>query len=249
MSIERRLAELIGELPGGTSEGVALGTGMADGYDVYESSIGDVAVVFNPEGVSLLTLADAGFEDYAVTTLHRPVLRAEAPREWGRFIPEAIEAGTPGKVPVDLRSVTAFQAEVLRKTATIPRGEVRPYSWVAKEVNRPRAVRAAGSAVARNPIPLIIPCHRVVRSDGHLGNYSLGDPHNKMELLEHEGAEPGRIEQLASRHVRVQGNVANHFFHHPSCVWVREASDVVDFRGVEDALDAGFMPCEVCRPV
>jgi O-6-methylguanine DNA methyltransferase len=187
MTIESKLGGLVGDLPAGVTEGVALGTGLAEGFDFYDSAIGLVVVTFNPEGVSSLDLAD-GYEERYAHRHHRPLMRAEAPSAWRSHIPEAIERGTPGKLPVDLRAVTDFQRQVLRTTATIPKGEVRPYGWVAREVDRPRAVRAVGTAVARNPIPLIIPCHRVVRSDGHIGNYSLGGPHNKIDLLEHEGA-------------------------------------------------------------
>jgi O-6-methylguanine DNA methyltransferase len=192
MSIERQLEQLIGDLPDGLSEGVALGTGLAEGYDFYESAIGDVIVTFNPEGVSSVDIAD-GFEDRYIERFGRPMIRAEAPAAWRRHIPEAIERGTPGELPVDLRTVTDFQEQVLRTTATIPKGEVRPYGWVAREIDRPRAVRAVGTALAHNPIPLIIPCHRVIRSDGQIGNYSLGGPHIKVDLLQHEGAFPSLL--------------------------------------------------------
>ncbi len=78
--------------------------------------------------------------------------------------------------PVDLSHLTEFERSVLRKTMEIPRGEVRPYAWVAREIGRPRAVRAVGSALANNPIPFVIPCHRVVRTDGHIGEYGAGGP-------------------------------------------------------------------------
>ncbi|HET9259880.1 MAG TPA: methylated-DNA--[protein]-cysteine S-methyltransferase [Acidimicrobiia bacterium] len=190
MTIETKLGALVGGLPTGVSEGVALGTGLAEGFDFYDSAIGLVVVTFNPEGVSSVDIAD-GYEERYAQRFSRPLMRADAPSAWRSYIPEAIERGTPGKLPVDLRAVTDFQRQVLRTTATIPKGEVRPYGWIARKVDRPRAVRAVGTAVARNPIPLIIPCHRVVRSDGHIGNYSLGGPHNKIDLLEHEGAIEG----------------------------------------------------------
>jgi O-6-methylguanine DNA methyltransferase len=189
MSIEDQLQHLTGDLPAGLSEGVALGTGLAEGYDFYESAIGQVIVTFNPEGVSSVDIAD-GFEDRYRERFGRLLIRAEAPSVWRRHISEAIERGTPGKLPVDLRSVTDFQQQVLRTTATIPKGEVRPYSWVAREIDNPKAVRAVGTALAHNPVPLIIPCHRVIRSDGQIGNYSLGGPHIKVDLLHHEGAYP-----------------------------------------------------------
>jgi O-6-methylguanine DNA methyltransferase len=244
MSIESQLAGLSGPLPRGLSEGVALGTGLAEGFDFYESPIGPVIVTFNTRGVSSVDIA-VGFEE---RNLGRPLIRAEAPSAWGRGIQEAIERGSPGKLPVDLRAATPFQEKVLRTTATIPRGEVRPYGWVAFEVNSPRAVRAVGSAVARNPIPLIIPCHRVVRSDGHIGNYSLGGPENKVDLLEHEGAMPEMLEKLASHRVRFRGDEATGVYHLPTCHVLRRGSALVDFRSVEEAGSAGYRACEVCRP-
>jgi O-6-methylguanine DNA methyltransferase len=192
VNIEDQLQQLSGHLPRGLTEGVALGTGLAEGYDFYESAIGQVIVTFNPDGVSSVDIAD-GFEDRYRDRFGRPLIRAEAPSAWGRHISEAIERGTPGKLPVDLRSVTDFQKRVLHTTATIPKGEVRPYGWVAREIENPRAVRAVGTALAHNPVPLIIPCHRVVRSDGQIGNYSLGGPHIKVDLLQHEGAYPQKL--------------------------------------------------------
>lgn len=191
MTIESQLESLaLGDLPSEVSEGVALGTGLADGYDFYASTLGTVVVTFNTDGVSSVDIPD-GFEERFTARFAKMLIRAEAPKVWRGYIPEAIERGTPGKLPVDLSSVTDFQQSVLRTTATIPKGEVRPYGWVAREIHRPKAVRAVGTALARNPVPLIVPCHRVIRSDGHIGNYSLGGPHSKTTLLEHEGAEVG----------------------------------------------------------
>jgi O-6-methylguanine DNA methyltransferase len=250
MSIESRLSGLVSGLPDGISEGVALGTGLADGYDLYTSQVGEVVVTFNIEGVSSVDLASAGFEDRFAERHGRRLFRAEPPRAWGKHIPEAMEAGTPGRLPVDLRARTPFQARVLRIAASIPKGEVRPYGWLAREADRPGAARAVGSTMARNPIPLIIPCHRVVRSDGHLGEYSLGGPHNKWELLTHEGVEPARLEELADHHVRVQGDPATGVYCHPTCHVIRGTDqwNVVDFSSTANARAKGFLPCEECRP-
>lgn len=250
MSIERALGELIGPMPEGVSEGVALGTGLADGYDVYESPVGEVVVTFNPEGVSSVDLADPRFADRFATRFGRVLLRAEPPRDWGRYIPEAIDAGRPGRVPVDLRSVTPFRQTVLRTTATIPKGEVRAYSWLAAEVERPRAVRAVGSAVANNPIPLIIPCHRVVRADGSVGKYSLGGPDNKRVLLAGEGADPNWLDLLAAEGVRVMGNRSTKIACHPTCRHARRSKpeNLVVFESLEAAEAAGYRSCSHCRP-
>lgn len=77
-------------------------------------------------------------------------------------------------VPIDLSGLPPFQQRVLIATAAIPCGATRSYAWVAARIGAPRAVRTVGTALARNPIPLLIPCHRVLRSDGRLGGFSLG---------------------------------------------------------------------------
>lgn len=250
MNLEKQMKGLVGKLPEGIREGVALGTGLADGYDLYDSPLGRVAVAFNTEGLSSVDLADDEFEQRFIDRFGRRLLRAEAPRAWGRYIPEAIESGTPGRLPVDLRSVTRFQESVLRVAAGIPRGEVRPYAWLAHEVQRPGAVRAVGSTMARNPVPLIIPCHRVVRSDGHIGAYSLGGAHNKQELLSHEGLEPDWLEELATKGVRLRANTSTGIYCHPTCHRIQRSKEenVVDFTSSDDAAEAGFRPCKVCRP-
>jgi methylated-DNA-[protein]-cysteine S-methyltransferase len=87
----------------------------------------------------------------------------------------------------DLAGLSAFERDVLAATARIPLGETRPYGWVAREIGRPRAVRAVGSALGRNPVPVLIPCHRVTRGDGSPGGYVFG-PEAKAALLRAEGA-------------------------------------------------------------
>ena len=80
---------------------------------------------------------------------------------------------------------TDFEMKVWQLTATIPYGETRTYKWIAERMDKPRSVRAVGQALKRNPLPLIIPCHRVIKSDGDLGGYSSGVD-IKRRLLEME---------------------------------------------------------------
>ena len=75
---------------------------------------------------------------------------------------------------LDLSGATPFQREVWGITRLIPYGETRSYAWVAEQIKKPRAARAVGQALARNPLAIIIPCHRVVASNGKLGGYSGG---------------------------------------------------------------------------
>ena len=77
-------------------------------------------------------------------------------------------------VPLNLDGVTEFRAEVLRALMEVPYGETTTYGELARAVGRPKAVRAVGSACATNPLPILIPCHRVLRSDGALGGYRGG---------------------------------------------------------------------------
>ena len=86
---------------------------------------------------------------------------------------------------IDLSETTDFRRAVLEHLTTIPYGETRTYTQVAEAVGRPRAVRAVGSACATNPVPIVIPCHRVLRSDGSLGGYA-GGLDMKRTLLELE---------------------------------------------------------------
>jgi methylated-DNA-[protein]-cysteine S-methyltransferase len=87
----------------------------------------------------------------------------------------------------NLKKLTGFSAKVLKETCRISRGQVASYSALAAKIGSPRAARAVGTALANNPFPLVIPCHRVVRSDGSLGGFG-GGLKMKKELLEREGA-------------------------------------------------------------
>ena len=79
--------------------------------------------------------------------------------------------------------LTKFQWKVLAVTAKIPLGETRSYKWVAQQAGCPKASRAVGQALRRNPYPLIIPCHRVIKEDGSLGGYAGGPGKKKAKLL------------------------------------------------------------------
>lgn len=249
-SIERQLGGLRHPAPRVVLAGVELAVGLADGYATFESPLGEVAVSFNPWGVSGVDLFDDRFEERFAERFRRRLRRAAPPRGWGRMIERALQRGRPGDLPLDLRRVSRFRAEAMSAAANIPQGEVRPYSWVAREAGHPQAVRAVGSAMARNPVPLIVPCHRVVRSDGRLGEYSLGGPHEKWMLLRHEGVDPERLEKLAAAGIRLVGSATTGVYCHPTCHHARRITDrhLVRFRGVEEAEGAGYRPCSHCRP-
>lgn len=98
--------------------------------------------------------------------------------------------GEPVAFPdgLDLTGATPFQRAVWEAARRIPRGETRSYSWVAEQAGRPLAVRAAGGALGKNPLPVIVPCHRVIAMNGSLGGFS-GGLAMKRRLLDLEGAD------------------------------------------------------------
>lgn len=86
-----------------------------------------------------------------------------------------------------MKSLTSFKKKVYTVVKKIPFGEVRSYAWVAKKAGRPAAARAVGNALNKNPFPVVVPCHRVVHSDGSIGEYVFGWD-LKSKLLETENA-------------------------------------------------------------
>ena len=84
------------------------------------------------------------------------------------------------------KELTSFEWQVLKATTTIPIGETRTYKWVAEKIGRPKSVRAVGQALRKNPYPITIPCHRVIKSDGSLGAYAGRHDMKKKQLLDRE---------------------------------------------------------------
>ena len=89
------------------------------------------------------------------------------------------------------KKLSDFEKAVYRATRKIPRGEVRSYKWVAEAIGRPNACRAVGNALNKNPYPVIVPCHRVIKSDGSIGGFALGLK-MKRRLLKSEGIDCSR---------------------------------------------------------
>jgi methylated-DNA-[protein]-cysteine S-methyltransferase len=96
------------------------------------------------------------------------------------------------------KQLTAFQWKVLSVTASIPLGETRSYQWVAEKIGSPKAVRAVGQALRRNPYLVIIPCHRVIHADGSLGGYAGGSGERKAVLLKKERKIAAEMEKSKS---------------------------------------------------
>lgn len=165
------------------------------------SRLGEVYVAFTRDGVQFVRSVEsvdgdaAAFAQAYRDQFGRPLRPADqAP---AGLLP-ALQGIPAASLVLDLGGLSAFARDVLTVTRRIPAGEVRPYGWIAREAGRPRAVRAVGSVLARNPVPLLIPCHRVVRSDGRLGDYMFGSTH-KANLLRAEHLTLDDVETLARR--------------------------------------------------
>jgi methylated-DNA-[protein]-cysteine S-methyltransferase len=189
---------------------------------------------------------ELAFEGELRDRFERPVRRAARPP--GR-LSDAVRTGRGGQLDYDLRGLSPFEQAVLRKALEIPRGETRPYGWVAAEIGRGRAVRAVGSALGRNPVPFLIPCHRVVRSDGSEGQYGFG-PEMKRDLLAAEHVNLEEIRELAAQGTLYVGSDTTQVVCYPSCHQARRitAEHRVGFRSVAQAVAAGYRPCGHCRP-
>ncbi len=163
-------------------------------YDhVSDSPIGAFFVGISERGVVALSFEES--EDRFKAWLHRRV-RAAVVREPSKLreVVSQVLDYLEGRRNIftfayDLRSLTPFQRNVLTTVQEVPRGEYLTYGELARRIGKPRAARAVGQALGRNPIPILIPCHRVLASDGSLGGYSgRGGVRTKEALLRLEGA-------------------------------------------------------------
>jgi O-6-methylguanine DNA methyltransferase len=251
------LASALGDLrvaaPPSVGFGALVAAGLADRYAPIETPLGTAFVAFNGRGVSWVGIAEDGpaFEARFQASVGRPIERTSTlPDRLARAIERRLDGDRRASIPLDLRGHTPFEVMVWMKALEIPRGEVRPYGWIAAEIGRPKAVRAVGTALAHNPVPLVVPCHRVVRSDGMIGQYSMGGPSAKRRVLAAEGLDPRQLEADAAAGKRWTGSDTTHIVCHPTC---RDAKRVTDrhrvhFPSLTAAAEAGYRPCLHCRP-
>jgi AraC family transcriptional regulator of adaptative response/methylated-DNA-[protein]-cysteine methyltransferase len=159
-------------------------------FTTGSSSLGTVLVATSDKGVCAVSLreSDEGVEEY----LRGRFPKAEVARDDAALKPalELVRARITGQKlddmpPLDLQG-TEFQREVWNQLLAIPAGRTRTYLDVAHAINRPKATRAVAQACGANPVAVVVPCHRVVMSDGSIGGYS-GLPGVKKALLEAEG--------------------------------------------------------------
>lgn len=251
--IEAALATLLVPAPATLAPATLVAVGLVDEYTTMDSPIGPVYVAWNGSGVSQVGAAATpeAFEARFRAEVGRPIRPASVvPTKLARALARRLAGDRRANLPLDLRGRTEFERAVWSKALEIPRGEVRPYGWIAAEIGRPKAVRAVGSALGHNPVPLVVPCHRVVRSDGLIGQYSLGGPANKRAMLTAEGLDPDELESLARAGIRFIASDTTHVYCLPSCHNARRITDRhrVAFHSSRESVAAGYRACRECRP-
>ncbi|HTD33453.1 MAG TPA: methylated-DNA--[protein]-cysteine S-methyltransferase [Candidatus Elarobacter sp.] len=222
-----------------------------DRYVTAESVLGDVYVAWSADGVSAVRRSgdERGFEAWYAERFGRrcvPAIEDDTIAGAAR----AKLRGEDAEVPVDLHECSDFERRVLRKAAEIARGTARPYGWLAREIGAPDATRAVGNALGRNPVPLLIPCHRVVRSDYSVGGYVFGGE-AKRALLEREGLNFGAIGDVVRRGFRYVG-CDDGYFCLPTCGDIAGRLGEPGYMGlhsVDEAHAHGLRPCKTCRPI
>lgn len=221
-----------------------------DSMDHFDQ-IDDVWVAFSDKGLRMIHRGGTS-EDFARRYAHRYGRALESGKltpQLRKQVSDALRGEGVDKPQLDLDESSELEMKVMNTLARIPRGEVRTYSWLAEEIGKPAAVRAVANFVARNIVPFVVPCHRVVPASGGIGNYAFGSP-AKRDLLKREGVDVEALEALARDHVRYIGSKTTNIVCFPTCKDARRIrqENRVPFHGAAEAIEKGFRPCRRCRP-
>ena len=223
-----------------------------DMFDSFDLDGERVWVAFSGSGLRMIDVAAANEDDFRRrfrARYGRELRHAELPRNLRRSVENSMAGAPAGLDAIDFRGLTSFEREVLSTIRKIPRGEVRPYSWVARAVRKPGASRAVGNVMANNPMPFVLPCHRVVPTSGGVGKYAFG-PERKRSLLRSEGAPVDVLDNLARKGIRYVGSATTRIYCFPSCRDARRIREEnrVPFTDADAAASEGFRPCRHCCP-
>ncbi len=179
-----------GQAPKNLVDGVR--AGMSDHFGRVQTRLGPAWVGFSRQGITLLRpgeMSPVEFEMLYRRIRRRAATPARLPETLARTVRLAADGRLTRPARVDMTGLTPFQQKVLQILQSIPRGEVRTYAWLARAAGRPGAARAVGNVMAGNPMPWILPCHRVVPAQGGVGNYAFGSEMKRV-LRRREGARP-----------------------------------------------------------
>ena len=168
----------------------------ASGFALFDTAIGRCGIAWNERGIAGVQLPEAGEAETRARMLHRfPAAGETAPP---REVQQAVErivallrggAGDLAEVALDMDQVPEFHRRVYEVARTIPPGKTLSYGDIAARLGAPRAARAVGQALGRNPFPIVVPCHRVLAAGGKIGGFSAqGGVMTKRRMLAIEGA-------------------------------------------------------------
>jgi methylated-DNA-[protein]-cysteine S-methyltransferase len=222
---------------------------------VVKSKLGPLLVAMSARGIALNHyLEETGNLSVALAKL-RLEFDAVEDQRIVRHIGEEVNRYLSGEVdvlrqPVDLTLAgNTFQKKVLDKLQTVPRGALISYQALGAAAGSASSARAVGNALHNNPVPIYVPCHRVIASDGGIGGYG-GGPARKLHLLRSEGfAVSDDMTSIPGS--AVWGHRGRKIYCRPSCR-TRARLDrarILFFAGPEQAQRAGMHPCKICRPV
>ena len=224
----------------------------SDSYDTVTERGETVFVVFTDRGIRMIhrggTPEDVR-ERYA-RRHGRALTEGKLPERFRKQLAAALRGEGVDDPQIDWGDdIEGIERDVLKTLTRIPRGEVRTYSWVAEQVGHPKAVRAVGNICARNVVPFVVPCHRVVPAAGGIGNYAFGSA-LKRELLKREGVDVDALDALARKGVRFIGSKTTKIVCFPTCRDARRIREEnrVPFPDAEAARQKGFRPCRKCQP-
>jgi len=149
-------------------------------------------ITSTPQGISDITLGPWPEEEFSRSGVYMVRISLQGDSTFQRTLPEDLKAYFCGQpvsflnYPVDWQGTTPFVRKVLESARSIPWGETQSYGWLSEQLKLPGGARAVGGALGRNSVPVIIPCHRILRKDGQLGGFSAGIPWKNF-LLDLEG--------------------------------------------------------------
>jgi methylated-DNA-[protein]-cysteine S-methyltransferase len=221
---------------------------------LFDSTVGRLLAAESARGLVALRFADSddGADVLAAVRQRFDVVEDNALAvEIGGEIERLMggDADAINRRPIDLSLVESdFQRRTLLRLRRVPAGSVVTYQGLAAAIGSPSGQRAVGNTVASNPVPIYVPCHRVIRSDGSLGNYG-GGPARKLKLLRAEGFAVDRERRVPGG--AVYGNWTSQIFCRPTCSAVRrpDRKKWLIFSNPERAQRLGMRPCKLCQPL
>lgn len=218
-----------------------------DSYDRVENTW----VAFSERGIRMISARSLEYlRDEYQKRYGKGLERKPIPAKLRDQVAAALHGQDVDRPALDSDAISELEGKVRDTLMRIPRGEVRTYAWLANQVGKPKAVRAVANYVARNVLPFVVPCHRVVPTEGGVGKYAYGAP-MKRELLKREGVDVDALDELAREGVRYIGSKTTKIFCFPTCRDARRIQEKnrVPFRGADQAFEEGFRPCKRCQPI